>query len=453
MRPEIVYSPVDDIKEAQKELENKLKELKLSRFEPNFMLLFFTDGTYKNYRKFAELFRKYYPDVQMMGCFIEGYAVEDEIWTRGIVALLAEFDGEVKVFVERGNDLKEVCRRLGKKARDEWDAMLIMFPVFYFSSIFSFGRLMYNDRIYSRRYRNAKTIEEKKEVLKRYSNYLEKNFIFPIDRVLRYLSESTGGKFPIIGMNLMPMEAKVGTPVILVNYEEVGRGIAAICFKGKVNAVYHDIYPERGNSYEETVNIIKSYFSDAEEVEVVKAGIAIGEINGKPPVEFLREKREAFGEIVEEEFLKKLEEGRLETFSPYLLSFINKYNNSSTLLAIVNSPIKIYPSLMNVDRFHESCFFVGETFRGGPRKFGEVITKKKLDGFDLILLDADLIPAYRDDVYKTLEEIKKCSRNYISVFTNPPSAFIPLYDENNFTKYDENIFLTASGSNALLELK
>jgi len=450
MRPEIVYSPVDDIKEAQKELENKLKELKLSRFEPNFMLLFFTDGTYKNYRKFAELFRKYYPDVQMMGCFIEGYAVEDEIWTRGIVALLAEFDGEVKVFVERGNDLKEVCRRLGKKARDEWDAMLIMFPVFYFSSVFSFGRAMYNDRIYSRRYRNAKTIEEKKEVLKRYSNYLEKNFIFPIDRVLKYLSESTGGKFPIIGMNLMPMEAKVGTPVILVNYKEVGRGIAAICFKGKVNAVYHDIYPERGSSYEETVNIIKSYFSDAEEVEVVKAGIAIGEINGKPPVEFLREKREAFGEMVEEEFLKKLEEGKFETISPYLLSLLNDKNFSSTFLAIINSPVKLYPSPFNLDCFSDDCFFVGEIFKGGPVKFIEVINERKLDGFNLILLDMDMIPAFGGNVYKIMEYIRDIDK--LVVFTSTPSMFSPIGDKF-LTEVEENICFTTSGSNALLEFK
>jgi hypothetical protein len=386
----------------------------------------------------------------MMGCFIEGYAVEDEIWTRGIVALLAEFDGEVKVFVERGNDLKEVCRRLGKKARDEWDAMLIMFPVFYFSSVFSFGRAMYNDRIYSRRYRNAKTIEEKKEVLKRYSNYLEKNFIFPIDRVLKYLSESTGGKFPIIGMNLMPMEAKVGTPVILVNYEEVGRGIAAICFKGKVNAVYHDIYPERGSSYEETVNIIKSYFSDAEEVDVVKAGIAIGEINGKPPVEFLRERLEAYREMSEEEFLKKLEEGRFETVSPYMLALINEQNFSTTFLGIVNSPVKIFPSPFYLDLFSDRMFFVGEAFRGGPKKFIEVIELRKFEGFDLILLDMDMIPAFGGNVYKIMNYVEGLQK--LVIFTTTPSIYTNS-DRKLMTEIEKNIHFTTSGSNALLEFE
>jgi hypothetical protein len=217
-----------------------------------------------------------------------------------------------------------------------------------------------------------------------------------------------------------------------------------------VNAVYHDIYPERGSSYEETVNIIKSYFSDAEEVEVVKAGIAIGEINGKPPVEFLREKREAFGEMVEEEFLKKLEEGKFETISPYLLSLLNDKNFSSTFLAIINSPVKLYPSPFNLDCFSDDCFFVGEIFKGGPVKFIEVINERKLDGFNLILLDMDMIPAFGGNVYKIMEYIRDIDK--LVVFTSTPSMFSPIGDKF-LTEVEENICFTTSGSNALLEFK
>ena len=452
MRAEILYSPKNEFKEARKDIEKRLEELEPS-FKPNFMLLFFTSGSFKDWRRYNEFFKERFPDVQMLGCVVEGYAAGNEIWTRGIVALLGEFDGEVKVYFERGNKVEEVCKRLGGRIGGEYNSILAMFPTFYFPSRLEFARMFINDRLYYRRYRGQKTVEERKEVLKDYSRYLEDHFIFPIDKVLKYLSESTGKETPIIGMNLMPMEAKVGTPIILANYEEVGRGIAAMCFKGKVNAVYHDIYPERGNSFEETVEIIKEYFSNAEEVKVVKAGVAIGEINGMTPVEFLRLKRAAYEEVDEERFLDRVEKGKLETVTPYGLAFVNKKFNGVILLGLVNSPINMYPSIMQLDNFYDRCMFLGESFKGGIKKFAEIAKKKKFEGFDLFIFDMDTIPAFGKGIYKIIEEIKEKSSNMISIFTAPPSAFIPHSTTKAISEFDDDIFATSSGSNALLEFK
>jgi hypothetical protein len=378
MKAEIIYSPKNEYQKAREDIEKRVRELKLSGFNPNFMLLFFTAGTFKDYKKYNELFKQHFPDVQMMGCVVEGYAAGDEIWTRGIVALLGEFEGEVKVYFERGNKVEEVCERLGRRIGSEYDSILAMFPAFYFPSRLEFARLFINDKLYYRRYRGRETIEEKKEVLRDYSRYLEDHFIFPVDKVLRFLGEAVGGKTPIIGMNLMPMEAKVGTPVVLASFEELGRGVATMCFKGEVNTIYHDIYPERGDSFVETVKIIKEYFSNVEEVEVVKAGISVGEVNGMSAVEFLRRKRVAFEEMSEEEFLERVERGKLQTVSPYGLAFVNEKNFSTLLLGLVNSPVNIYPSFVELDNMGEKCYFHGETFKGGLKKFAEIVHKKTL---------------------------------------------------------------------------
>ncbi|MBO8183798.1 MAG: hypothetical protein H0Z28_13590 [Archaeoglobus sp.] len=451
MRAEIVYTPKNDFREGKSDLEERIKELKLSGFDPNFMLMFLTAGTFKDWKRYNELFQKHFPDVEMLGCVIEGYAAGDEIWTRGIVALLGEFDGEVKVYFERGNKVEEVCSRLGARIGEKYDSILAMFPAFYFPSRLEFARLFINDRLYYRRYRGKETVEEKKEVLKEYSRYLEDHFIFPIDKVLRYLSESTGKGTPIIGMNLMPMEAKVGTPVILADYKEVGRGVAAMCLKGKVNTVYHDIYPERGNSFEETVEIINSYFSNAEEVGVIKAGIAVGEINGMPPVEFLRVKRAAYEKVDEERFLDSVERGKLQTVTPYGLAFISKKYYSVVLLGIINSPVNLYPSLISTDDFYDRCMFVGETFRGGPQNFALISKKKELSGFDLYILDADVIPAFGKGVYKIIESLEGESKRKLCVFTMAPSVYHPKLDKKIFSMLFENSFFSSAGTNALLE--
>ncbi|RLI77842.1 hypothetical protein DRP07_11780 [Archaeoglobales archaeon] len=452
MRAEIVYTPKNEFKEARIDLEERIKEVKLSGFEPNFILMFLTDGTFKDWKRYNEFFREGFPDVQMLGCVVEGYAARDEIWTRGVVALLGEFEGEVEVYFESGDKVEEVCNRLGKKIRERYDSILAMFPVFYFPGRLEFARLFINDRLYYRRYRNQETLEGKKSVLGEYSKYLEDHFIFPIDKVLKYLSESTGGEIPIMGMNLMPLEGKVGTPIILANYEEIGRGVAAMCFKGEVNAVYHDIYPERGNSFEETVEIIKEYFSNVEEVEVVKAGIAIGEINGMTPMEFLRMKRVAYERIGEGEFLDKVEKGKLQTVTPYGLAFVNKNNFSSLLFGLVNSPVNIYPSLIELDNFEETGIFVGEIFREGTKKFAEITRYKKRSGaFDLFLFDMDMIPSFKSKIYKVVAELTEHSPNKLGLFVAPPSAYLPYVASKSLVEIDRGYFVTGSGSSALLE--
>ncbi|AGK60501.1 hypothetical protein Asulf_00474 [Archaeoglobus sulfaticallidus PM70-1] len=441
----IIHTQFNEYQHAREELIEEINKIKKSGFEVDFILLFFTKGTMNDYLRYNEIFKKNFPDAQMLGCVIEGYMVEEEVWTIGLVAMLANFDGKVQVFWESGNDARVVSERVGRKIGDKWDVVLAMFPAFYFPSKLRFLEAFLKDRIQYVSYRNKGTKEEKEEILRNISRYYRENFIYPVDEVLEGLGRHCNAK--IIGMNLMPIEAQPNMPVILANYRDIGRGLAVMCFKGKVNAMYHDIFPERGSSLEEVEEIIRGYFSYVEEVEVVKADVAIGEINGVPSIEFLKSRR-AFEEIDENKFINKLERGRVEMVSPYGLLFTSKATFGCAPLGLITSPVKVYPSIFNLDLFVDSCFFVGESFKGGIDKFLEIFNFRKLDNFDILFMDINVIPAFGSNLTRLSERIG--SNNKLVLFTSNPSMSFES-STKYFTNIKDSLYFTTYGSTTLLE--
>jgi hypothetical protein len=326
-----------------------------------------------------------------------------------------------------------------------------MFPAFYFPSKFGFLRYFFNDRRCYRRFSNEKSFGEKKKVLEDYSRYLESKFVFPINKTLRIMAQKTGRKTPIIGMYLMPLEAASHTPLILANYKDIGRGIAAMCFKGKVNAIFHDIFPERGNSYEETFEIIKNYFPETEEVKVVKDGTAIGEINGLKPVDFLKVKISGFEDVSQDEFLKRVENGKLQMATPYVLAFVSQKTYGSTLLGLFNYPLNLYPSLFDVNEFCDTAAFCGEIFKGGVKGFGEIFEKKKFSGFDIFIVDWNPIMGFGGDVHKLVDVVQEKSSSCFGVFSSPPSAYLPNPDKRYLSEIEDGICVNLTGTSVILE--
>ncbi len=316
MRVEVVHTPFTEYGDVVRDLEAKLD----LGFEPNFLFVFLTESVWKDHNKIIKFLQRKFPNAKMAGCFVEGYATAECAWMRGLAMILIEAEG-VDVFWAKGRNTAETFRRLKEKVGTGWDSIILIFPAFYFQSKFDVLKIGINDRIhYYLKYKRARTLEDKLRVLREYSNMLESRYIYPVNKALRIMANET----PIIGMNLMPLEARFGTPVIFANYECIGRGAVAVCFKGKVNTIFHDVLPERGNSFDETVEIMKNYFPNVELVDVVKKGIAIGEINGLRPVEFLESKVRAYKPMEQNETLNRLEKGRLQTVSPYALAFISK---------------------------------------------------------------------------------------------------------------------------------
>lgn len=448
MRIEILYSPSNNIKEAYSHFANQLEQI---NFEPNFLLLFLTEKVWKNYRVFIELLKKRFPNTKMLGCTVGGYLVRDEVWTRGVATLLGEFDGKVDVFWVKDKTATRAAERLGEKIGKGWDTILLMFPAFYFPGKFQFLRAFINDRRYYRAFKNKKSLEEKEKVLTDYSKYLESKFIFPINKILKTLAEKTGKKAPIIGMNLVPLEAQSYTPLILANYENAGRCAAALCFKGKVNTIFHDIFPERGKSYEETLEVVKGFFSVIEEVRVIKSGVTLGEINEMKPVDFLKMKVLGFKDVRQDEFLKRLENGKLLMETPYGVNFVSERTFGSIYLGLIAYPVNLYPSLFDFNGFYNSALFVGETFRGGIKAFGKIFEKKRFNGFDFFILDHSAVMSFGGDIHRLLDIIREKSKSYFGVLSSYPSVYLPNPDRRYISEIDDGICANLTGTSVILE--
>jgi len=451
MRVKIMYSPSNDAKEAYNHLANQLNQVD---FEPNFLLLFLTGGTWKNYNIFTELFKKKFPHAKMLGCTVEGYLVKDEVWMRGVAAILGEFDGKVEVFWAREKNATRTVEKLGEQIGKGWDAILLMFPIFYFPGKFDLLKFFFNDKRYYRAFVKSKEINKRKKILEEYSKYLDnKKMSYPINTTLKIISERTGGSTPIIGMTLLPLEASSYTPLILANYKNVKNGAAAMCFKGDINPIFHDVFPERGGSYEETFEIIKKYFPETEEVRIIKGGMAIGEINGLRPIDFLKVKKCGLKDVTQDEFLKKIEKGKQLVASPYIIAFISKRTFGSTFLGLINSPLSLYPTAFDVADFYDRAAFAGEIFRGGIKTFGEIFDAKKFNGFDFLIIDWDTIMSFGGDVHKLAELIKEKSKTCFGVFSCPPSAYIPNPNKKYLSEIENRVCVNLTGTSIIVEFK
>jgi len=228
---------------------------------------------------------------------------------------------------------------------------------------------------------------------------------------------------PVVGMNLMPLEAKLDTPKIFVNFRSIGRGAAAICFRGKVRAIFHDVFPERGKSFDETVEIIKNYFPNVEIVNTVKRGIAIGEINGLKPVDFLSMRVRAYKSMDKDTMINRLEKGKYQTVSPYGLAFISRETHGCSTLGLYPHPVSIYPSLFELDVFYDTALFCGEIFRGGITSFSEPFESSDDSSFNLIIIDHNTIPIFGRLVHKIVDLARESMPNsdFLFIFSLAPS--------------------------------
>jgi hypothetical protein len=446
MNVKVVYTPHTKFESIVKDLESKLD----IGFEPSFFFLFLTESVYEEYPKIIEYLKKRFPNTKMAGCFVEGYTTEGLVWMRGLAILFIEAKG-VDVFWAKGRNTTETFKRLREKVGGGWDSILLIFPVFYFPSRFDFLKFPINDRIYYLfKYKKAKTLEDKIRVLKEYSRLLESRYLFPVNKALRIMADET----PIIGLNLMPLEAKFGTPIIFADYKNIGRGAVAVCFKGNVNTIFHDVFPERGKSFEETVEILKNYFPNVEVVDVIKRGIAIGEINGVKPVEFLESKVRSYKMINQNEALSKLEKGNLLMVSPYSLTFISKETFGGYTLGLLPVPINLYPSLIDLNNFYDKSVLLGETFKGGLSRFGEIFKKRRYaDSFVFFIMDSNTIMMFGGCVHKIIKTVKDYCSNYLGVFSGCPSVYLKNLDRNYFTEIEKNVCSCGTGTNVMLEIR
>lgn len=372
----------------------------------------------------------------MLGGTVDAIISKSELFVRGVGLLLAEFEGEVKVFSAREENMTKTIEKLGDEIGNDWDSILLTYPIFYFPSKLEFAKYLIEDRLYWRKYRGKKTKKEKWQVLRDYSEYVHNAGLFnPMDRILRILADKTGRK----------------TPIVFANYRELHKGAAAICFKGKINSIFHDIFPARGNSFEETIDVIKNAgYYIIERISTVKAGLGIGKVNGMKVVEYFK-KKTVSEDIKRKEFLNKAEDGSIRLTTPYGISFISKRMYGSINLGVMSYPVEIWPSLFELDYFYDRAAFSGE-YGTTIHSFAKIADRKKfIDSFDFYIMDNQSISMCPYDLHKLPEILDRKSRDWFGVFSTTPSAYLPSPDRRYLTEIDNNICIGCSGTSVMLE--
>ncbi len=329
-----------------------------------------------------------------------------------------------------------------------WSSVLLMYPTFYFTSRFDMLKAYLMNRYYHLKYAKARTKDAKEKVLREYSRIMESKYVYPMNKVLRYMPE------PTIGMNLMPMEAKCETPRIFMNYRRLDRAAVAVCFKGKVNTIFHDVFPERGKSFEETLEILKNYFPNTEIVNVIKGGVSIGDVNGVPAVKFLESRVRALKELSKDEAMERLDKGKFQTYTPYGLIFISKITFGCSALGLYPHPIKIYISLFELDEFFNEALFFGELFSNGIKNYRNLFLFKTFnDSFDIFFIDYNIIPMFGKGIQYIRKFAKDNSSQFLGLITLNPSSKISMIKRRYISENEPNIFFNCTGTSAMLEIK
>ncbi len=162
-----------------------------------------------------------------------------------------------------------------------------------------------------------------------------------------------------------------------------------IALERRFKANYTDYLPERGKSTEETKEILSEEFQYIEEVQVEKAGLAIGKLNGQSVREYLRNHRVR----MREELAKDMEEDKLFNATPYGLLFFSKETCGAAGLGLVDYELKFYPSLFELNVFEDTAVFFGERLKGGVEMVRAKVENKKSD---FIFLDQNLMLMFEE---------------------------------------------------------
>ena len=413
MRFEFIYTPYPNIRDALRDLEEKLKKID---FEPNLGIFFLVGDLINHYKEFSKLLR-----CKTICMPIEGYITPKAVWMRG--ALLLLLDAKCDVYCFKGST-KRVCK--GLRDLKTYNFYLLIYPVFYFSGRLQALNALIREKIYYRSYRKGNEI-----ALKKFSDLLEDKIVYPMNKILRPIRDKGANA---IAFNIFPLKFKYGYPIAL-NGENIGRGLIAVCFKEKVKSYYEDTLPERGKSFEETIEILKNELGISKIVEVNKRGVAVGHVNGLKAVEFVLKERGITA--LKRDVKEDLDRDRFMPATPYCLVFISNETFGASLLGILEYPVGIYPCLYDLDVFSPYASFTAhETVKGGIKELERFFDKD----YNLFVIDQYYMLMYRENIVK----FRKFIGNNYGIFTSHTSYTSQSLHHRFMTEVEDKICINTT---------
>jgi hypothetical protein len=378
--------------------------------------------------------------------------------TDGAVLVLGE-DKDARIEVKSANEdsATRSAEKLAGQIKCEKGVVIVNFPLVHVPDAIRSAEFFAMGKYYSFR-ANKGNEKTKIEMARRFSDYCDKGkFFYLPPTVLEIFAKQLDYKVPVVGMNVLHTQVKFNSPSIFSNFKDIGGGIAALVIeKDDIEVVYDDIFPDKGATVEETMEIMKENFRIVNEFDAIFEKNVLISLDGKTPVKAV-EKITGFSEKDEIKLKEEFNEGSFQVQVPYILLFFNENTKGIQSLGIgPYYPFDLFPMYVDLNKFsskvlltHEPMFLKSSDFISGLYKLNNTLNHI------FFTVDVGSISAFGDKVIYFKDEVKNISKNgYLGLITGSSSIFLPEY--RKLRKYssetNNNIFFTACGSNIYISI-
>jgi len=413
-------------------------------FRPKLVLLFITESLFKHWKSFLESLKPKIVDATVIGFTIPAFFVRGRIYINGVLVILLNTEFKISFSNERTH--YKSAKSLSIKTSNWDNDFLIVFSVFRIKSRMEGLRIWYTDKMLYSRYQKA-NLPEKLEVIDKYCNYIDEKKVWcAIDKILEEFKENR----KTVALNLFPMKTTCGIPHIFVDESDVSDGIVAFSIKNS-KIVYEDIYPERRDSLEKTLEILKNYFNIYEKVRVFGKRHVISEINKQKPADFIKSR--FLSDIHEDinRIIKKLEGETRPLVQSTGLIFISKETFGIAGLPLESwCPVNFYPCVYDISTFYEDAWIIVPFSKPNIEWIG-ILNKAIRNSLKILFLDISLLTIFRPSLQR-LPSLLRYRGDVIGILTGAPSAYIPNPERKYMTEIKKGICCSTIGSMAMLEI-
>ncbi len=405
-----------------------------------------------------DAFHNEYGDIPQIGASVDGMIFPDDMRTDGAALVLCrDEDANIRVEGIKEKGATQAAELLASKVKCKNGVIILHFPLVHVPGALKSAEFYARGFYYSNKCKDAKP-EKQDEYAENFSEYCNReNIFFPPTLILERFAKHTEGRIPIIGINVMHTQVRFDYPRIFCNFKDINDGIAALIIeKENLNVVYDDIFPERGLSLDETIDIVRKEFTVVKEFKGHSHKNILISLDGRPPVEALKDLISVKNEE-KDDLINRMDKGNFQVEMPYMLIFFNKKTNGIFHTGFgAYWPFDLWPFYGDVSDFDERVFLAYEFING---KFDDFISTIKLvrdqEKSKIFSMDVGTVMAFGNKVFTYSDEIKKLAKdNYFGIVSAPPSIYIPkpLQRRQYISESAQNIFFTSAGTNVCLEI-
>ncbi|MFQ6072970.1 MAG: FIST N-terminal domain-containing protein, partial [Methanosarcinales archaeon] len=410
------------------------------------------------YQQMLDALAEEFGNIPQIGASVDGMIYPHDMRTDGAALVLcSDPDAKISVKGARENSATKSAKKLAEQIDCKNGVIILHFPLVHVPNVFKSLQFFARGFYYSRRCKGLDQ-NSQKEFARKFADYCDKEKIFYTQpTTLKIFAEHTKYKIPILGINVVHTQMKFNTPNIFCNFKDIEDGIAALTIeKDGIDVVYDDIFPDKGNTLEETMYIVRKTFTVVKEFKANFERNVLISLDDKPPFEAVKNIVGVFKES-EEKLLNNLEKGDLQVQMPYILNFFNKKTNGRTHVGFGSyCPFDLFPFFIDISDYSERILFAYEPFYGRLHDFISSLSQlKSQDNFNFFCIDVASISAFGKEVYKLRHDIKNIlKQNYFGLLTSAPSVFLPpVYQKRKYmSEIDDNIIYTSAGSNVCVSI-